>query len=61
MYRVFGLAVIVAWVAGVAFGFVWWGLPLQRLRDDVDALVQRAGAERELRSRLDVIVREGRK
>jgi hypothetical protein len=38
---------LVATLAGVGVGFVWWGLPLQRLRDDVDSLMQRAaGAER---------------
>jgi hypothetical protein len=29
--------------AGLGIGFVWWGLPLQRLRDDVDRFAERAG------------------
>jgi len=38
------LAVFLSLTAGVGIGFIWWGLPLQRLRDDVDAAAVRAAA-----------------
>jgi hypothetical protein len=41
VYRLLATAAIVAVLTGSA-GFVWWGLPLQRLRGDVDALFQRS-------------------
>jgi hypothetical protein len=81
--RLLATAAIVAVLTGSA-GFVWWGLPLQRLRGDVDALFQRRNSdvalraelvsvtarlkaaeaelrrERELRTRLETIARDGR-
>jgi hypothetical protein len=36
-------SIALAACAGVGVGFVWWGLPLQRLRDDVDRFAERAG------------------
>jgi hypothetical protein len=41
VYRLLATAAIVAVLTGSA-GFVWWGLPLQRLRGDVDTLFQRS-------------------
>ena len=38
-WRLVATAIIATLVTGVT-GFVWWGLPLQRLRDDVDVLFQ---------------------
>jgi hypothetical protein len=65
-------------LVGVLVGFLWWGVPAQRLREDLRALQgQQAAAEvareklkqtedelrreREHRSRLELIVSEGRK
>lgn len=47
------MALLVATLAGVGVGFVWWGLPLQRLRDDVDSLVQRATSVDGIRTELE--------
>jgi hypothetical protein len=49
-------SIALAACAGVGVGFVWWGLPLQRLRDDVDRFAERAGTPHDeierLRARL---------
>lgn len=38
-WRLLVTALLATLVSG-ATGYVWWGLPLQRLRDDVDVLFQ---------------------
>jgi hypothetical protein len=46
-WRLLATAVISALLTGV-MGFVWWGLPLQRLRADVDSLFQKGSVTKAL-------------
>jgi hypothetical protein len=47
MWRLLATTLITALVTGVT-GFVLWGLPLQRLRDDVDALFEKSSVTQAL-------------
>ena len=66
MSRVVALAAVIAALAGVVAGFLWWGLPTRRLETELrDA---RASADRlrdqvdeQISSRLHMLVSEGKK